>query len=97
MIHPTADGVILDVRVIPRAGRSGLDGTRDGAVLVRLTAPPLDGAANAQLIEILSDALDIPKKNLTLIAGERSRQKRVLIKGVSAGAIGARLRPKTRT
>jgi uncharacterized protein len=76
-------GVLIDVRVIPRAGRSGLAGTRDGALLVRLNAPPVDGAANAELIEVLANTLGVPKRAVTLVAGDRSRRKRVRVSGLS--------------
>jgi uncharacterized protein len=84
VITTVADGIIIDVRVIPRAGKSGLSGTRDGALLVRLAAPPVDGAANAALIEVIADALDVPRRAVTIVAGEKSRQKRVHVEGVSA-------------
>ena len=56
MIESTPEGVVITVRVIPRAARSGVAGTRDGALLVRLNAPPVDGAANAELIEVVAAA-----------------------------------------
>jgi uncharacterized protein (TIGR00251 family) len=70
------------VRVIPRAGRSGVAGLRDGAVLVRLAAAPVDGAANDELITVLSKALDVPQRDISIISGERSRSKRVRIAGM---------------
>jgi uncharacterized protein (TIGR00251 family) len=70
--------------VIPRAGRSGLAGTRDGALLVRLNAPPVEGAANEELIEVLVDALNVPKRAVAIISGERSRTKRVRVTGLAA-------------
>ena len=76
--------VILDVRVIPRASRPGLAGTRDGVLLVRLSAPPVEGAANAELIQVLAKALDVPKRQVTIVAGERSRLKRVRVEGLTA-------------
>jgi uncharacterized protein (TIGR00251 family) len=56
---------------------------RGDAVLVRLNAPPLDGAANAELIDVLADAYGVPKRSVEIIAGERSRQKRVRITGAT--------------
>lgn len=91
MITRVPGGIILEVRVIPRAGRSGLDGTRDGALLVRLKAPPVDGAANAELIEVLSRALGVPKRALTIVAGDRGRLKRVRIDGVTTDIVDARI------
>jgi uncharacterized protein len=77
-------GVILDVRVIPRAARSQIAGRRGNALLVRLNAPPVDGAANAELIELFAEALGIPKRNIEIVAGHRSRTKRVRITGVTS-------------
>lgn len=72
----------LDIRVIPRAGRSGFGGLRDGALLVRLAAAPVDGAANDELIALLAKTLRIPKRDITIVSGERSRTKRVRIAGI---------------
>jgi uncharacterized protein (TIGR00251 family) len=91
VIESTRTGVILDVRVIPRAGKSGIAGLRDNAVLVRLTAPPVEGAANTELIEILADALGVPKRAVAIVAGDRSRQKRVRIDGVTLAHAASRL------
>lgn len=85
------DSVVIDVRVIPRAGRTGLAGLRDGAVLIRLAAAPVEGSANAELIECLAHLLDLPKRNITIVSGEKSRQKRVRITGMAAEAVHARL------
>ena len=74
---------IIDVRVIPRAGKSGIAGMRGDALLVRLHAAPVDGAANAELIEVLAEALGVPKRAVSIASGERSRQKRVRIEGVT--------------
>lgn len=72
----------LEIRVIPRAGRSEFAGLRDSALLVRLAAAPVDGAANDELIALLAKALKIPRRNITIVSGERSRSKRVRIEGV---------------
>jgi uncharacterized protein len=75
--------VILDVRVIPRAARPGLAGTRHGALVVRLSAPPVENAANAALIDLLAATLRVPKRAITIISGQRSRLKRVRVEGVT--------------
>lgn len=77
-----APGGVIDIRVVPRAGRSGVAGLRDGALLVRLAAAPVDGAANAELIDVLARALHIPKRQVTIVGGERSRSKRVRVAGM---------------
>jgi uncharacterized protein YggU (UPF0235/DUF167 family) len=63
---------------------------RAGAFLVRLAAPPVDGAVNDALIPFLADALDIPRRNITIVAGEKSRVKRVQIVGLEIESITAR-------
>lgn len=65
---------------------------RDGALLVRLTAPPVEGAANDELIAVIADALDVAKSAVTIVSGERSRAKRVRITGVDADHVASRLR-----
>jgi len=72
----------LEIKVIPRAGRSGFGGLRDGVLIVKLAAAPVDGAANDELIALLSKALDIPKRDITIVSGDRSRTKRVRIAGL---------------
>jgi uncharacterized protein (TIGR00251 family) len=83
--------VDLEIRVIPRAGRSGFAGLRDGVLVVRLAAAPVEGAANSELIALLSKALDVPKRDITIVSGERSRSKRVRIAGMDREHILSRL------
>ena len=90
MISQATDGVILSVRVIPRAGRSEIAGVREGALLVRLNAPPVDGAANAELIEILAEALSVPKRDVSITSGMSSKQKRVRISGITVDRAASR-------
>lgn len=82
---------LLDIRVIPRSPRTCVDGRRGDAILIRLKAPPVDGAANAALIAFLSDALDIPRRNITIVRGETSRDKRVQVVGLELEAVRRRL------
>lgn len=91
MIESTADGVVIAVRVVPRSGRSGIAGTRGGALLVRLNAPPVEGAANDELIEVIADTLGLPRRAVTIVSGERSRSKRVRVAGVDADHVASRL------
>jgi uncharacterized protein len=81
----------LEVRVIPRAGRTGLGGVRGGVLVVRLAAAPVDGAANDALIEFLSDLFDRPKRDVSILAGQASRNKRISIAGLDQQQIDARL------
>lgn len=93
MIEPSENGIVLAVRVIPRAGRSGLAGTRDGALLVRLASAPVEGAANDELVETLARALGVPRRSVTIASGARSRSKRVHVAGIGVDAARARLAP----
>jgi uncharacterized protein (TIGR00251 family) len=63
------------VRVVPRAARTRFAGIHDGALRVRLAAPPVDGKANAALVRFLADALDVPRRALRIVRGETSRSK----------------------
>jgi uncharacterized protein len=83
LIAETATGIELDVRVIPRAKKSSLGGVRDGAVLIRLAAPPVENAANEALVSLLSDILHVPRRAIRIISGERARHKRVAIDGLA--------------
>ena len=75
----------------PRAGRSGFGGLREGSLLVKLAAAPVDGAANDELIALLSKALRIPKRDITIVSGERSRTKRIRIAGMDREQVLAKL------
>jgi uncharacterized protein len=77
--------------VIPRAPRTRVDGTRGGAILIRLAAPPVDGAANDALIAFLADALDLPRRSIRIISGDKSRDKRVHIEGLDEATARTRL------
>lgn len=77
------------MRVVPRAGRSGFAGLRDGAILVRLAAAPVDGAANEELVALLARTLHVPKRDVAIVAGERARTKRIRVAGMSAAQVRA--------
>jgi uncharacterized protein YggU (UPF0235/DUF167 family) len=83
--------VVIAVRAVPRAGRSGIAGVRAGSLLVRLAAAPVEGAANAELIEVLASALRIPKRQLSVIFGERGRNKQGLVESLPFAEVESRL------
>jgi uncharacterized protein (TIGR00251 family) len=85
-------GCVLSIRVIPRAKRSTFDGQRGGVWLVRLAAPPVDGAANEALVALCAAVFVLPKRSVQIVSGERAREKRVRLDGVSAAAAAERLR-----
>lgn len=78
-IRPCNGGVEIDVQVVPRASRSRVVGVQGERVRVQLAAPPVDGAANAELLELISDACGVPRRTIEIIRGETSRRKTVRI------------------
>ena len=84
-------GARLDLRVIPRAPHDGIDGERDGRVVVRVTAPPVDRAANNAVIGLLASRLGLPRRAIRIVTGEASRNKTVQIDGIDAATVRARL------
>jgi uncharacterized protein len=91
LIRGVAGGVTIALRVIPRSPRVIVGGWRDGRLVVRVTAPPVDGAANTAVIDALAAALGVPKRQLSLVAGETARNKTVRIGGVRPADVSARL------
>jgi uncharacterized protein (TIGR00251 family) len=83
---------VIAVRVIPRAGRSGVAGARGDALLVRLNAAPVDGAANAELVDLLAGTLGVSKRAIEIVSGARSRQKKVRVTGLTLEEAESRLR-----
>ena len=83
--------VLSHGRVIPRARRTEISGRRGDAILVRLAAPPVDGAANDALIAFLSDRLGIPQRRIAIVRGGTAREKTIAIDGLSPGEIARRL------
>ena len=83
----TPDGAVLSLRIVPRAAKNAIQGEHGDALKVRLCAPPVDGAANAALIEFLADAFDLPRARVQLLSGATSRNKRVLLAGLPAAQV----------
>ena len=83
--YSTRDGhLIFNVKVIPRASRSELVGEQDGTLRVRIAAPPVDGAANEELIRLLAKTLEVKPGAVTIVSGQASRLKRIAVKGITA-------------
>jgi len=81
----------LAVKVIPNAPRTAIAGRLGDAVKIKLHAPPVEGRANAALCEFLADHLGLPRRAITLLRGDTSRQKVLRIDGLSAAEVNARL------
>ena len=78
-----ATAVIVALRIQPRASKNSITRLEDGSFKVRLTAPPVDGAANEALIAILADALHISKSAIEIVSGHTARDKRISLAGMS--------------
>jgi uncharacterized protein YggU (UPF0235/DUF167 family) len=83
----TTRGVRIDVHVIPRAARTTIGGTRSGRLLVRVTAPPVDDAANDAVQAALADAWSLPRRAVSILNGRTSRNKTLEIAGISPAAL----------
>lgn len=81
-LRPREGGCVLAVRAAPRASRSGVAGPLGGELKISLNAPPADGAANRELVKLLSKLLHIPKSDIEILTGETSRSKTVLLRGL---------------
>jgi uncharacterized protein (TIGR00251 family) len=84
--------VRFEVHAKPRAKKSRVVGMRGDALEVALAAPPVDGAANEELVRVLARALGVAKREVELVRGDSSRQKLVAISGLSVAEVEARLR-----
>ena len=79
-----SDGSILfAARVIPRASKSEIIGEHDGALKVRIASPPVDGAANTELIKLLAKRFHVSKSDIEIVSGETSKNKRIKIANLS--------------
>jgi uncharacterized protein len=84
-------GISLAVRVVPRGGRTAIAGVRGEALLVRIAAAPVEGAANDALIAFIAETFECPQRDVTLLSGHQSRHKRVSIRGLNEAQVAARL------
>ena len=89
MIAEGVGGVTVEVLVQPRASRAKIGPVHDGRIKVSVTAPPVDGEANAAVIELFAKQLGVPKSAIEVVAGASSRRKRLLIAGTTRAAIEA--------
>src|SRR5712692_7345981 len=83
--------VTLSLRVQPRASRNAVVGWTGDTLNIRLMAPPVEGAANAACLAFLADLLDLPRAQVVLLRGERSRNKVVQITGLTRDEVRARV------
>lgn len=95
MLSSSPEGALLAVRVVPGARKSGLAGVTGTRLRVRLQAPPVEGKANRELERFLAGILGLKKNQVRLVAGERSREKTLLLRNLSVDEASARLQVLT--
>jgi uncharacterized protein len=94
-VRETPAGIQVKLHVLPRAKRCEISGTHNGALKVRVTAPPVDDAANRAIVEFFSSLLDVPKSSLNIAAGLKSRDKILQIKNLSLQSFYERLKNRS--
>ena len=83
-IRKTPDGVVFKVLVQPRSSKNMISGQHDGALKIKLTAPPVNNAANKMGLKFLAKSLGVARSNLEIIAGHTSRHKQILLRSDSS-------------
>jgi hypothetical protein len=90
-LQTRADGVYLAVKLQPRASKNEIDGPLGGELKIKVTAPPVDAAANQALVDLLAEALDCPRGAVRIVRGQTSSHKTLRITGLEAGVILSKL------
>lgn len=81
------NALVFSVRVIPRSSKSEIVGEYDGALKVKLNSPPIDGAANAELVKLLAKEFDVSKSQVEILSGNTSKLKQIKILGAKKNAL----------
>lgn len=87
MFAETKDGIRISLFVQPKASKNEIIGPHNGALKIRITAPPVDGKANECIVEFLAKKIGVPKRQVEILKGETGRTKSVLIKGASLAQV----------
>ena len=90
-VRETDTGLVINLHVLPRAKRCEIAGVHNGALKIKVNAPPVDDAANRSIIQFLSTLLGVSKSSLTILTGNRSRDKTLQIRGISLAGFMARI------
>lgn len=92
-LKPQPDGVLLAVKLQPRASKEEIVGTLGDELRIKVTAPPVDAAANEALVRLLAAKLDCPRNQVELIRGHTSRHKTIKLHGQDAVNVALKLKP----
>jgi uncharacterized protein (TIGR00251 family) len=90
-IRESGDGVLISLLIQPRASKNEVAGPQGDRLKVRLTAPPVEGAANKMCVVFLAKCLGVSKSTLEIVSGQASRQKQVLVRGGGLGPVRSAL------
>ena len=91
MIETVKGGVRLHLFIQPKSSKNEVVGPHNGLLKIKITAPPVDGKANECLVEFLSDILDIPKRDISIVRGETGRNKTVELRELTEEAVRKKL------
>jgi uncharacterized protein (TIGR00251 family) len=91
MFQQTEKGVIISLYILPNAPKSQVIGEHNGALKIKIQAPPVDGKANEEIVRFLSKKLEISKSKIEILKGDKSKLKKVLIEGLSLEQIKSML------
>jgi len=87
---------LLKLRVSPRGSKNEITGWRGDVLCVKITAPPVEGAANEAVVRFMADALGVRKSRVELVSGEKSREKTLRISGLSDEEVRSKVRERCR-
>jgi len=91
MFKQTDEGVEISLYIQPKASKTELIGEHNGLLKIKIKAPPVEGQANTEVIEFLSEILQIPKRQIEFLKGDKSREKKVLVRGLNCLQVQAAL------
>jgi uncharacterized protein (TIGR00251 family) len=84
-------GLTFDIQVIPHASRAEISGVQEGALKLKVTAPPVEGAANEACIKLLAGELGLKKSRMEILSGSKSRRKTILVKNTNKSDLESRI------
>jgi len=90
-LRESPEGVVLTLKVIPRSSVNAVAGPQADALKLKVTAPPVDSAANAEVVRFLAEVLEVPRGAVQLLRGATSRHKQVRVVGLTAAQVQQRL------
>ena len=90
-LRESPEGVVLTLKVIPRSSVNAVAGPQSDALKLKVTAPPVDSAANAEVVRFLAEVLEVPRGAVQLLRGATSRHKQVRVVGLTAAQVRQRL------